>query len=73
MVEDEPMAISAKLDELIARTREDPREALAALVRRYGVARTAVEARIAIGSWRTRIDLVEDALKDILAGRTDGG
>ena len=73
MVEDEPMAISAKLDELIARTREDPREALAALVRRYGVARTAVEARIAIGSWRTRIDFVEDKLNEVLVEHAHDG
>ena len=64
--EDDLMALSRRLDELI-RASDDPREALADLVREFGAQRTAEEARIVFGSWRSRIDLVEDTLRRVLA------
>jgi hypothetical protein len=67
------MAISRKLDDLIRRS-DDPREALRDLVRVHGPERTAEEARIVFGSWRSRIDLVAETLKEVLAeqGRASG-
>ncbi len=66
MEEDELMAISRKLDELL-QTSGDPREALVELVRKHGPERSAEVARIVFGSWRTRIDRVEEILKQVLA------
>ncbi len=66
MAEDDVMAISRRLDELI-RSTEDPREALVEFVREYGPERTAQDARIVFGSWRTRIDLVQETLRVVLA------
>ena len=66
MAQDELTALTRRLDELI-RSSDDPREALADLVREYGAQRTAEEARIVFGSWRSRIDLVEDTLRQSLA------
>ncbi|OGO52937.1 MAG: hypothetical protein A2148_06755 [Chloroflexi bacterium RBG_16_68_14] len=66
MAQDELIALSRRLDELI-RSSDDPGEALADLVREYGAQRTAEEARIVFGSWRSRIDLVEDTLRQVLA------
>ncbi len=60
------MAISRRLDEL-SRSAGDPRQALVELVREYGPERTAQDARIVFGSWRTRIDLVEETLRVVLA------
>lgn len=66
MSQDDLMAISRRLDALIP-TSDDPHQALADLVREHGAERTAREARIVFGSWRTRIDLVETTLKEVLA------
>ena len=66
MEEDELMAISRRLDELL-QTSGDPREALVELVRQHGPERSAEVARIVFGSWRTRIDRVEEILKQVLA------
>ena len=66
MEQDDLMAISRRLDELL-RTSDDPREALVELVREHGPERTAEEARIVFGSWRTRIDRVEEMLRQVLA------
>ena len=64
--EDDLMALSRRLDELI-RASDDPREALRHLLREHGRERTAQEARIVFASWRSRIDLVEDTLRQVLA------
>ena len=64
--QDDLMAIGRRLDDLIP-TSADPRDVLADLVREHGPERTAQEARIVFGSWRTRIDLVEGALQEVLA------
>ncbi len=66
MDQDDLMAISRRLDELL-RTSDDPRDALVELVREHGPERTAEEARIVFGSWRTRIDWVEEMLREVLA------
>jgi hypothetical protein len=66
MEQDDLMAINRRLDELIC-SSEDPREALADLVRAHGPKKTAEEARIGFGSWRSRIDLVEDTLREVLS------
>ena len=66
MEQDDLMAINRRLDWLL-RTSDDPREALVELVREHGPERTAQEARIVFGSWRTRIDGVEEMLKHVLA------
>ncbi len=60
------LALSRRLDEIIARS-DDPREALVELVREYGTERTAREARVVFGSWRSRIDQVEETLRRVLA------
>ena len=64
--EDDLIAISRRLDELIQSSAE-PREALAELVRAYGSEQTRRTARIVFASWRSRIDLVEDTLRQIIA------
>lgn len=66
MDQDDLMAISRRLDELL-RTSDDPRDALVELVREGGPKRIAEEARIVFGSWRTRIDSVEEMLRQVLA------
>ncbi len=66
MDQDDLMAISRRLDELL-RTSDDPRDALVELVREDGPKRTAEVARIVFGSWRTRIDRVEEMLRQVLA------
>ena len=66
MPQDDLMALSRQLEEII-RATGDPRAALAELVREHGPERTAEEARIVFGSLRSRIDLVEEMLKEILA------
>ena len=66
MVPDDPMAIERRLGALIT-SSEEPRGALAALVREFGAARTGQEARIVFASWRSRIDLVEETLEEVLA------
>lgn len=66
MEQDDLMAVSRRLDELL-RSSDDPGEALVELVREHGPERTAEEARIVFGSWRTRIDRVEEMLRQGLA------
>lgn len=66
MEQDDLMALSRKLDELL-RTEEDPREALLELVREHRPKRTMEEARIVFGSSRTRIDTVEEMPRQVLA------
>ena len=66
MEQDDLMAVSRRLDELL-RTSDDPREALVELVREHGPERMAEEARIVFGSWRTRIDRMEEILRQVLA------
>ena len=73
MEQDNLMAISRRLDYLIGGTADDPRGALADLVREHGPETTAEEARIVFGSWRSRIDLVEGALREIVAGHGRAG
>ena len=65
-MEQDDLAITRRLDELL-RTSDDPREALVELVREHGPERTAWVARIAFGSWRSRIEGVEEILKQVLA------
>ena len=52
MDQDDLMAVSRRLDEL---------------VREYGAKRTAEEARIVFGSWRTGIDRMEEIRRQVLA------
>ena len=66
MEQDDLMAIVNRLDQLIP-TSEEPREALAELVREHGSEKTLRAARIAFGSWRTRIDWVDETLHRVLA------
>ncbi len=66
MPEDDVMAISRRLDELI-RSAGDPRQALVELVRKHGSERSAQDARVVFGSWRSRIDAVEETLRVVLA------
>ena len=70
MEQDDLMAVSRRLDELL-RTSDDPREALVELVREHGPERTAEEARIVFGSWHTRIDRMEEILRQVLAEHSD--
>ena len=70
MEQDDLMAVSRRLDELF-RTSDDPREALVELVREHGPERMAEEARIVFGSWRTRIDRMEEILRQVLAEHSD--
>jgi hypothetical protein len=63
--DEEITSITRAVDEL-AVGQADPLEALRELARRYGVERVGREARIAIGSWRSRIELVADALEQML-------
>jgi hypothetical protein len=65
MPDDEIDSITRAVDELIV-GRGDPLEALRGLARRYGAERVGREARIAMGSWRSRIELVTDALDRVL-------
>lgn len=70
MEQDDLMAIVNRLDQLIP-TLEEPREALVELVREHGPEKTLRAARIAFGSWRTRIDWVEETLRRVLAEHSD--
>jgi hypothetical protein len=65
MPDDEIDSITRAVDELIV-GRGDPLEALRGLARRYGAERVGREGRIAIGSWRSRLELVADALEQML-------
>lgn len=65
MPDDEIDSITRAVDELVV-GQADPLEALRELARHYGVERVDREARIAIGSWRSRVELVADALDRVL-------
>ncbi len=54
------------LDELIRHT-DDPGQVLRRLAQEHGLEETAQVARIVFGSWRSRIDLVEETLNEIVA------
>ena len=56
----------SELDNLIRGT-DDPRQVLRRLAQEHGPEETAQLARIVFGSWRSRIDLVEDTLNEIVA------
>ena len=56
----------SELDDLIRGT-DDPGQELRRLAQDHGLDETAQMARIVFGSWRTRIDLVEETLNEIVA------
>ncbi len=64
--------LTNELDDLI-RANVDVRPVLERLVQEHGMETATQVARIVFGSWRSRIDLVEEALNELLAdqGRTD--
>lgn len=66
MAQDDLLAIERRLSALIT-SSEEPRAPLIALVQEFGAERTAQEARIVFGSWRSRIDLAEEVLQQVLA------
>ena len=55
-----------ELDDLIRGT-DDPGLVLRRLAQEHGLDETAQLARIVFGSWRSRIDLVEETLIEIMA------
>lgn len=65
MLDDDAESITREVSDLLAGSA-DPIDALRELARRYGAERVAREARIALGSWRSRIELVADALEQML-------
>lgn len=71
MSQDDPMAISRRLDELITTTRE-ALPALREIVAEHGLDRTVQDARIVFASWRSRIDHVEATLDEIVAQHRSG-
>ena len=58
--------LTSELDDLIRGTG-DARQVLRRLAQEYGLDETAQVARIVFGSWRSRIDLVEETLNEIAA------
>ena len=58
--------LANELDELIRGTG-DARQVLRRLAQEHGLEETAQVARIVFGSWRSRIDLVEETLNEIVA------
>ena len=56
----------SELDNLIRGT-DEPGQVLRHLAQEHGLDETAQVARIVFGSWRSRIDLVEETLNEIVA------
>ena len=58
--------LANELDDLI-RCSDDPGQVLRRLAQEHGLEETAQVARIVFGSWRSRIDLVEEMLNEIVS------
>lgn len=56
----------SELDDLIRGT-DDPGQVLGRLAQEHGLDETVQVARIVFGSWRSRIDQVEETLNEIVA------
>lgn len=56
----------SELDDLIRGT-DEPGQVLRRLAQEHGLDETAQVARIVFGSWRSRIDQVEETLNEIVA------